>query len=84
MSHEWTHEKPLRRRGHGGDEPVEQGESFEPTDAELSAFGDRIEEVVGEDDDPECADENCSRGVDEEGEYCWQHSDDDEDDTDEE
>ena len=31
-----------------------------------------LERVEG--DDSECADENCSRGVDEPGDRCWQHS----------
>ena len=38
---------------------------------------------AAEDDDPECADENCSRSVDEPDEFCWQHSDDEDDGTDE-
>lgn len=32
-------------------------------------------ERVG-DDDPECADENCSRSVDKLGDRCWQHTED--------
>jgi hypothetical protein len=50
-----------------------------------AAFDEHPELERAEDDDPECADENCSRGVDEPGDRCWQHSEDDEDgNTDEE
>jgi hypothetical protein len=44
------------------DEPEEEGETPTPDD-------DESDEIT-------CADENCSRTVDEEGEKCWQHSDD--------
>lgn len=48
MSYRWTSPKALRRHGHGGDEYVRQGETFEPTDAELRAFGDAIAETDGD------------------------------------
>ena len=43
----------------------------------LASEFDHFERVDAADDDgPECADENCSRDVDEAGETCWQHGDD--------
>lgn len=60
---------------HGADEVV----TLDPDAAE--AMNAELEPAdADEDDDPECADENCSRGVDEPGDRCWQHSDDEDDD----
>lgn len=69
MSHRWTSETP-RVRPDG--ERIEQGDEFEPTDHELRVWGDRIEPV------PTCAGASgeCSRTVDEQGDVCWQHEDD--------
>lgn len=41
MSHRWTHPKPLNR----SEETITQGDTFTPTDAELSAFTGRIATV---------------------------------------
>lgn len=46
MSSKWIHPKPLNRP----DETITQGETFSPTDAELSAFGDQISSVNIEED----------------------------------
>jgi len=77
MTHKW-HGTGRLARVHGDD--VAPGESFEATDAELRAFGEVIETVAktpedtGEPpDEINCASENCSRSVSEEGDYCWQH-----------
>jgi hypothetical protein len=40
-----------------GDEVFEEGDVFEPTDAELDAFGDRLEPVDGDEDNAEDGDE---------------------------
>lgn len=42
MSYRWTGSSNLVR---GSDEEIEQGEAFEPTEAELEGFGDLIEEI---------------------------------------
>jgi len=43
----WDHEKPLSRPA----ETIERGESFDPTEAEEEAFGDRM--VEEEEEEPE-------------------------------
>jgi len=74
MSHEW-HGVGSLTRVHGDD--VAPGETFEATEAELRAFGDVIESVATDGDEPpdeiNCAYGDCSRTVSEEGDYCWQH-----------
>ena len=46
-THRWTHGKALVR--HDADERIEKNEEFDPTESELRAFGDRIEEVESSD-----------------------------------
>jgi len=88
MTHIWRGTGTLTRVG---DDDVAPGETFDATDAELRSFGDQIEEETIDvdggvvDPDPEgesgeitCADGDCSRTVDEAGDYCWQHPTDDE------
>lgn len=94
MPYEWRGSGPLRR----GSEYIDPGETFEPSDAEVSAFGDLMREVAEEaegadesgssedapeesngdedaEEEPTCAgkDGECTRPVDEPGDYCWQH-----------
>ena len=47
-THRWTHGKPLVR--HDADERIEKNDEFDPSESELRAFGDRIEEVEPSDD----------------------------------
>jgi hypothetical protein len=65
-SHRWTSDTD-RLRPDG--ERIEKGDEFDPTDHERRAFGDRMELL------PTCegAGGECSRTVDEPGEYCYQH-----------
>lgn len=65
MPYRWTHTKRLRRNGHGGTRDIEQGEVFEPTEAELAAFADRIEEVEDEEEadaEPDSTDAEAPSG----------------------
>lgn len=48
-THRWTHGKPLHR--HAPDETIELGDEFEPSEGEINAFNDRIEELEAESDD---------------------------------
>ncbi|MDL5361356.1 hypothetical protein [Halalkalicoccus sp. NIPERK01] len=52
----WTASKPL-----GRDDPVEQGETFEPTDAERRAYSDLMSPVESE---PDNGDEDAGEGDD--------------------
>lgn len=45
MPYVWEGSGPLRRSGRTGDTLIEEGETFEPTEAERSAFGDLMREV---------------------------------------
>ncbi len=74
MPYRWTGVKSLTRVG---DDDVEPGEEFEPSEAELRSFGGNIEEVEADESSDEeeytCAYGDCSRKVDGPDTYCWQH-----------
>lgn len=57
-THRWTSSTRLKRHNTG--ETIKPGETFEPTESELRAFGNQIEEV---DDDPVPADLDGETGT---------------------
>lgn len=65
------------------DEIISPGDVFEPTEAELQAFPDKLEKVESEEpadesdaeSDPECGYNGCGRSVSDPDARCWQHED---------
>jgi hypothetical protein len=58
-THRWTSSTRLNRHDTG--KTIEQGDTFEPTESELRAFGDHM--VAVEDDEPEDADDTTDEDV---------------------
>ena len=63
-THRWTHGKPLVR--HDADERIKQGETFDPSESELRAFGDRIKEAESDGEDDSGAGASATDASDEE------------------